>query len=230
MDTPNPAPLDAACGLLRAAGASTVCAVLDMVGVAGTSCHLHPVAARRAFAGPAFTVQARVGALGSQPPGAFDIAAYADGAARGAVIAIDAGGAAVSVAGGIAALATQLRGVEAWVVDGGMRDLDELHELTMPIHLRHGTAVSGRTRVRIERTGVPVQIDGLAVQAGDVLVGDRSGIACVPQAMLARVVRMAGWITERDRLARALVLQGSGFADAFAAATARHTEAQGRLE
>lgn len=214
---------------LRAAGASTVCAVLDMIGVAGISCGLHGVVAGRAFAGPAFTVRASTGPLGTHPPGDFDIAAYADGAPRGAVIAIDAGGAQVSVAGGIAALAAQLRGVEAWVVDGGMRDVEELRQLTMPIHLRYGTAVSGRTRVRIERIGEPVQIDGLTVHPRDVLVGDGSGIACVPEAQLARVVRMAAWITERDRIARALVLQGSSFADAFARATAQHTEACGRL-
>lgn len=230
MTTLIPAQTGTACDVLRAAGASTVCAVLDMIGVSGTSCGLHPVAAGRAFAGPAFTVKASVGPLGRFQPSEFDIAAYADGAPQGTVIAIDAGGGHVSLAGGIAALAAQLRGVEAWVVDGGMRDIEELRQVAMPIHLRYGTAVSGRTRVRIDSIGEAVKIDGLTVQPRDVLVGDASGIACVPAAALQRVARMAGWITDRDRIARALVVQGSSFAAAFASATSQHMEVHGPLE
>lgn len=215
---------------LRRAGASTVCAVLDMLGVAGTITGLPAIRPGGSFAGPAFTVRAATGPLGTYDPDEFDIARYADQAGAGQVIAIDAGGARVSLAGGIAAMASARRGVAAWVVDGGMRDVDELGEAGIPIHVRHGLAVTGRTRVRIEHVNGPIVIDGVSVEPMDVLVGDASGIARVPAQRLESVANMADWIAGRDRIAGRLVREGLSFSRAFKEATVEHTALHGPLE
>lgn len=215
---------------LRLAGASTVCAVLDMIGIPGTITSLPAVRPGRSFAGPAFTVKASTGPLGSFDPSEFDISSYADHAEAGQVIAIDAGGAHVSLAGGIAAMASAGRGVAAWIVDGGMRDVDELREVSIPIHVRHGIAVTGRTRVRIDRINGPVTIDGVSVEPLDLLVGDSSGIACVPARRLDEVVRMSVWIAGRDQIAGRRVQEGASFAQAFREATAKYTALHGPLE
>ncbi|AHG62155.1 RraA family protein [Advenella mimigardefordensis] len=214
---------------LQVAGASTVCAVLDMLGVSGTIVGLPAVQPGRSFAGPAFTVKASTGPLGTYDPSAFDIAMYADQAGPGQVIAIDAGGAAVSLAGGIAAQASARRGVAAWVVDGGMRDVDELGDTGIPIHVRYGLPVTGRTRVRIDQINGPIVIAGVAVEPMDVLVGDATGIGRVPFSQLDDVVKMADWITGRDRIASRLVSEGVSFSGAFKEATAEYTALHGPL-
>lgn len=215
---------------LRSAGASTVCAVLDMIGSTGTITGLLSLGSVRSFAGPAFTVRASTGPLGSFDPGEFDIASYADQAGEGEVIAIDAGGARVSLAGGIAAQVSLRRGVAAWVVDGGMRDVDELRQIDLPLQVRHGVAITGRTRVRIEQINGPIALDGVRVEPDDVLVGDASGVGCVPKRHIEAVVRMARWITARDRLASRRVDTGAPFSVAFREATAECTAAHGPLE
>lgn len=215
---------------LRATGASTVCAVLDMIGCSGTITGLPPVRPGQSFAGPAFTVKASTGPLGSFDASGFDIALYADNAAAGQVIAIDAGGAHVSLAGGIAALASARNGVVAWLVDGGMRDVDELREVPIPIHVRHGIAVTGRTRVHIDQVNGPITIDGVSIEPQDVLVGDSSGVACVPVRHLEKVLRMSEWIDGRDKVARTMVKEGASFAQAFREASAQYTALHGPLE
>jgi len=200
-----------------------------MLGVSGTIVGLPAVQPGRSFAGPAFTVKASTGPLGTFDPSAFDIAMYADQAGPGQVIAIDAGGAAVSLAGGIAAQASARRGVAAWVVDGGMRDVDELRDTGIPIHVRYGLPVTGRTRVRIDQINGPIVIAGVAVEPMDVLVGDATGIGRVPFSQLDDVVKMADWITGRDLIASRLVSEGVSFSSAFKEATAEYTALHGPL-
>jgi len=217
------------CRVLQAAGASTVCAVLDMLGVGGIVAGIPLRGAGGAYAGPAYTVKAVVGPLGTYAPADFDIPAYVDRPEPGSVVAIDAGGAAVSLAGGIAARASALRSVRGWVVDGGMRDGDELCDAGIPLHVRHVVPVSGRTRVRIEATQVPITIAGVTVRPGDILVGDETGVGCVPREVVETVAKMADWIRERDGVAAALVEQGRPFKEAFAAATAQVESQRGPL-
>jgi regulator of RNase E activity RraA len=200
---------------LRGYGTSTVGAVLDDMGLGGLILGLRPILPKLRFAGPAFTVKLEVGALGTFPPEAFDIAAYIDRPAPGDVVAIDAGGAPVSALGGIAVRAAQLRGLAAIVIDGGSRDLDENLEANFPLFVRHCVPVTGRCRVRLVATGVAVTLDGIAVSPADVLVGDATGVVRVPKAALQEVAQRAGAIDARDRRARELIEQGTSFAEAF---------------
>src|SRR5262245_44775473 len=99
------------CARLRTLGSSTVGGVPDDLGIKGLAPSLKPAVRGRRFAGPAFTVQILVAARGTFPPSDFNIPAYVDKAAEGEVIALDAGGAAVSCMGGVAALVAKQRGI-----------------------------------------------------------------------------------------------------------------------
>jgi regulator of RNase E activity RraA len=203
------------CATLRRFGSSTIGAVLDDMGLGGLITHLRPVAPGLRFAGPAFTVSLEVGELGTFDEGDFNIGAYIDRPAPGAVVAIDMGGAPVSALGGIATRVGQLRGLAAIVIDGGSRDLDETRVMGFPLFVRHSLPVTGRRRVRLTATQCSVQLDGITVEANDILVGDDTGIVRVPNAILHEVTTRAAAIDARDRLVRALVEQGVGFSQAF---------------
>ncbi len=202
-------------GQLRAFGASTVGAVLDDMGLDGLITHLRPIAPGFRFAGPAFTAKLEVGKLGAFPPEAFNIGAYIDQPQRGYVVAVDAGGAPVSVLGGIAVRVAQLRGLAAIVIDGGSRDLDETLRAGFPLFVRHSLPVTGRRRVQLIATGVTINLDGIAVSPEDLLIGDDTGVVRVPHAAVAEVVARATAIDARDRRAREAVDAGMGFTEAF---------------
>ena len=203
------------CSQLRAYGSSTVGAVLDDMGLGGLITKLRPVAPGLRFAGPAFTVKLEVGELGAFSETDFRIGDYIDQPPPGAVVAIDMAAAPVSALGGIATRAAQLRRLEAIVIDGGSRDLDETRVMGFPLFVRHSLPVTGRRRVRLVATGIPIRLDGIDVSPQDILVGDDTGIVRVPHAALAEVAAGAARVDERDRRARQFVEQGLGFSEAF---------------
>jgi regulator of RNase E activity RraA len=209
----------ASASLLRSFGASTLGGVLDELGLDGLITGLRAVEPGHSFAGPAFTVKMVAGERGSFPPADFDIAAYIDAAPAGSVIAIDLGGRPISTMGGIAALAAQRRGVAGVLVDGGVRDGDEIAGLGFPVFVRHLVPVSGRTRVKLLGTRMPVTIDGVLVHPGDQLVGDRTGVVRLPKDRIEEITARARAVHERDERARAAVLEGCSFAEAFRRAT-----------
>lgn len=200
---------------LREIGPSTVGGALDALGIDGLVVPpIRPVAPDRKFAGPAFTVNVAVGALGTFAPEEFDIPAYVDHAAPGDVIAIDAGGAMVSMMGGAAATAAKVRGVNGIVVHGGVRDLEEIVESGMDLFVQHAVPVSGRTRVRTAATGVPIRLENVVVNPGDVLVGDSTGVVCIPKDRLMEVFERAEKAEAMDRVIFEHVKAGKGIGEA----------------
>lgn len=207
--------LSAICARLREIGPSTVGGALDALGIEGLVVPpIRPVAPDRKFAGPAFTVNVAVGALGTFAPEEFDIPAYVDKAAPGEVIAIDAGGAQVSMMGGAAATAAKLRGIAGIVVDGGVRDLGEIIDSGMDLFVKHAVPVSGRTRVRTAATQVPVKLEGVTVHPGDILVGDSTGVVCIPRAKLMEVYERAEKAEAMDQRIFEHVRAGKGIGEA----------------
>ena len=215
----NDAEFKSICARLREIGPSTVGGALDALGIDGLVVPpIRPVASDRKFAGPAFTVNVAVGALGTFAPEEFDIPAYVDNAAPGEVIAIDAGGAMVSMMGGAAATAAKLRGVAGIVVDGGVRDLSEIVDSGMDLFVKHAVPVSGRTRVRTAATQVPIKLENVTVHPGDILVGDSTGVVCIPRARLKEVFDRADKAEALDQKIFQNVRKGMGIGEAARAA------------
>ena len=211
----NATDLTAICARLREIGPSTVGGALDALGIEGLVVPpIRPVAPDRKFAGPAFTVNVATGALGTFAPEEFDIPAYVDHAAPGEVIAIDAGGAYVSMMGGAAATAAKLRGIAGIVVDGGVRDLGEIIDSGMDLFVKHAVPVSGRTRVRTAATQVPIKLEGVTVHPGDILVGDSTGVVCIPRARLQEVYERADKAEAMDQRIFEHVKAGKGIGEA----------------
>jgi regulator of RNase E activity RraA len=207
--------LKSICARLREIGPSTVGGALDALNIDGLVLPpIRPVAPDRKFAGPAFTVNVAVGALGTFAPEEFDIPAYVDNAAAGDVIAIDAGGAMVSMMGGAAATAAKLRGVSGIVVHGGVRDLAEIVDSGMDLFVQHAVPVSGRTRVRTAATQVPIRLENVVVHPGDILVGDSTGVVCIPRARLQEVYERAEKAEAMDRVIFENVNAGKGLREA----------------
>jgi 4-hydroxy-4-methyl-2-oxoglutarate aldolase len=113
--------------------------------------------------------------------------------------------------GGLMSTLAIRAGVAATVVDGAVRDVDEIRDLDYPLWYRgivpkpSPTAVHGRTEP--VRVNVPVVVGGQTIEPGDILVADENGLAVVPFAQAA------------DALAatRALVAKENAIRDKLAA-------------
>jgi 4-hydroxy-4-methyl-2-oxoglutarate aldolase len=94
-----------------------------------------------------------------------------------------------SVLGGIAAAAIAEAGVAGVVVQGLVRDIDEIETVGLPVWATGHTPVTGRSRLVAQEINGPMEIHGVHVVAGDVVVADRSGVAFVPAELFAEVAR-----------------------------------------
>jgi 4-hydroxy-4-methyl-2-oxoglutarate aldolase len=91
--------------------------------------------------------------------------------------------------------------VAAVLVDGGVRDTDELRELGLPVWARW-VRVRGTTKSLLGRIDVPVVVGGVGISPGDVLIMDADGAVVVPRGRAERAL-LAG----EQRLAKEAILR-----------------------
>ena len=110
----------------------------------------------------------------------------------GEVIVIEARGEAGSgTLGDILALRAQARGAAGIVTDGGVRDVDAVTAVGIPVYtVGAHPAVLGRRHVPWE-TDVAVACGGTTVEPGDVIVGDADGVIVIPPALAAEIADAA---------------------------------------
>ena len=101
--------------------------------------------------------------------------------------------------GGLLSHAASYKGIRGAIVDGATRDVDEANELGFPVFARRASPSTVRGRQREIASQVRVVIDEVAVNPGDLIVADGTGIVVVPRARAAEVATVAGEIAERER-------------------------------
>ena len=91
--------------------------------------------------------------------------------------------------GEILAVAAQARGLAGLVIDGCVRDIDQIRELAFPI-FSAGRSIRG-TGKQAEvpgQMGAPIEIGGVAIGRGDLVVGDSDGLVVIPSSLAADAV------------------------------------------
>jgi regulator of RNase E activity RraA len=100
---------------------------------------------------------------------------------RGDVVVIEASGlGAVSVFGGMAALAAGRAGIAGCIVDGGVRDRQDIEVVGLAVWSRELTPITGKWRAAAESINAPICCGGVQVRAGDLVLADDTGICFVP--------------------------------------------------
>lgn len=194
---------------------STIGNVLDDLGIGGIGLNLRPVAPGMRFVGAALTVKEVTGAKNAYTPSEFGLGAVIDMCQPLDVVMIDNGGQQVSTWGGVASVAAMQNGVAGLVVDGGVRDADEIIEQGFPVFSRHVVPLSGKTRVKVIEINTIVKIDGMPVHPGDIIIGDSSGLVVVPRDRAAEVAQRASELERQDRLASDEIRAGLSFTEAL---------------
>jgi 4-hydroxy-4-methyl-2-oxoglutarate aldolase len=111
--------------------------------------------------------------------------------------------------GGILTLGAKLKGVAGVVADGPVRDIDEARAYDFPVYCRSLTARTARGRVAELECNGPVTIAGVAVQPGDYVIADASGVAFLPAGDAGRVLDTAEAIAAREAAMAKALLAGT---------------------
>lgn len=200
---------DVAAALVKL-GTSTVSDALDRLGIAGQCLGIAPMDPSFTLAGPAFTV--RYVPCGEQKGTVGD---YIDDLPAGQVVVLDnASRPEATVWGDILTLVASRRGLGGTVIDGVCRDVARSVELGYPVFARGNWMRTGKDRVQVEQYGGPVQIGGVRVEPGDLLVGDRDGVLCLPAGRIAEIYERSLAIAEAEDTIRRRVLDGERLRDA----------------
>ncbi|MCC6708066.1 MAG: RraA family protein [Gammaproteobacteria bacterium] len=132
-----------------------------------------------------------------------------DAAQPGEVLVVDTQGSSRAVVGELFSMEAARRGLAGIIVDGPVRDVTTLRKLALPVYARGLCPMSGTIR-ELGALQVPVVCGGVAVNPGDIVLGDDDGLIVATAAELRALVPAARAIEARETVVRANIEAGRG--------------------
>jgi 4-hydroxy-4-methyl-2-oxoglutarate aldolase len=197
METPRPP--DGIIDGFRALGDATgiVSDVMDELGIPGVigASVLKPTLAGSPIVGPALTVRnimQREHVYETARQHVNKMAEFeAHNLARpGDVIVID-GVPGISNMGGISAQTGKRQGEAGAVVFGGIRDIAHSRRVGYPVWATEVTPVTGKWRIETIEINGEIEVAGIRVAPGDIVLADDTGVCFIPRARAAEVLEVA---------------------------------------
>lgn len=165
----------------------TLSDALDKLGIVGQCYKIKPRSSDFRMAGRAWTLKYGPAA---NPPGT--VGDFIDDVAPGSVIVLDNNGREdATVWGDILTEIAHRRGIAGTVINGINRDTHLCLSLGYPVFSLDNWMRTGKDRVQVEATGIPVNIGGARVTPGDILKGDTDGVVVIPKEYEDRVLDAA---------------------------------------
>lgn len=128
----------------------------------------------------------------------------------GDFVVIDQSGVNVGLMGSNNSLAGVKNGARGYVTSGGMRDTDELILQKIPFWSRIISQGMVQGRLQYDAHNVAVQVGGVTVNPGDIVVADGDGVIVVPLDKAADVARYARRELENDKIGRRQLYEALG--------------------
>ena len=189
---------------------ATLSDALDRLGINGQCYRIQPRSGDFRMTGRAWTLL--YGPAGS-PAGT--VGDYIDDVPPGSVIVLDNGGRDnATVWGDILTELAHRKGIAGTVIDGINRDVALCLSLGYPIYSRGHWMRTGKDRVQVEATQVPVNIGDVRVSPGDLLRGDADGVVAIPRVHEDQVLAAAEEIQHAEDAIRESVRGGMGLREA----------------
>lgn len=128
----------------------------------------------------------------------------------GDIVVIDVGGIDCGLLGSNNSLAYKNMGARGLIIDGGCRDTDEVIIERVPVWTRHISRTMVQGRLEFSDMMNPVNIGGVLVNPGDVIVADGDGVVVVPREKALEVAKWARREEQNDRKSRRALYEEAG--------------------
>jgi len=174
---------------LRELGAATVHEAQGAKGALDSA--IKPIDPTSRLAGPALTVDMR--------PSDNLMLHYALLKAKpGDVLVVDAKGfVEAGPWGDVMTHAAQKLGIAGLVINGSVRDANQIIEMGFPIFCR-GLSIKGTAKNQPGKINVPICIGDVVIHPGDFIVGDRDGVVVVPHGEVGATLLSAAAREEKE--------------------------------
>ena len=151
---------------------------------------IHPINVGTKIAGTAITVQTFEGDWAKSVE-AIDLGG------PGKVIVIYNGSNYVAPWGGLATLSCKMKGIEGVVIDGAVRDVDEIRAMNYPVYASAIVPNAGEPKGMGE-INAEITCGGQLVKPGDYIVGDDSGVVVSPRERAYEIARRAKEVKKNE--------------------------------
>jgi 3-hexulose-6-phosphate synthase/6-phospho-3-hexuloisomerase len=151
---------------------------------------VHPINQGSKIVGTAITVQTFAGDW-ARPVEAIDLGG------PGIVLVINNGSNYIAPWGGLATLSCKMRGIEGVVIDGAVRDVDEIRAMNYPIFASAIVPNAGEPKGMGE-INAEITCGGQSVKPGDYIVGDDSGVVVIPRERAYEIARRAKEVEKNE--------------------------------
>lgn len=177
---------------------------------------IRPLAVGQRVVGRAYPVHA-VPAVDEEPERPYEgLLAALDHTEAGAVFVFHTDRSdAAGVWGELVTTACLQSGVAGVLTDGLVRDVNKVLTLGFPVFTRGATPYDSKGRVDVVEENVPVTIDGVRINPGDVIVGDADGVCVIPADLEHKVLAAVEEKSKGEAKFREAVADGMGVTEAF---------------
>jgi 3-hexulose-6-phosphate synthase / 6-phospho-3-hexuloisomerase len=151
---------------------------------------IHPLI-RGKMVGTAITVQAFAGDW-AKTVEAIDLAKVGD------VIVIYNESKDIACWGGLATLSSLNKGIAGVVIEGAVRDIDEIESLGLPIYTSNTVPNAGDPK-GFGEINAEITCGGQTVKPGDYIVGDESGVVVIPKERAYELARRAKEVNKTEK-------------------------------
>ena len=127
----------------------------------------------------------------------------------GDVLVIDHGGRKdVNSLGGVATFTAARQGIIGSLIDGVSRDVDDMQAMGFGVYGKGIIQQSIRNRCAFAGHSLPVQLSGVTVSPGDLIVADENGVVIVPGGKTQEVLEIAQKFAETEERVKDAIASG----------------------
>jgi 3-hexulose-6-phosphate synthase/6-phospho-3-hexuloisomerase len=131
-----------------------------------------------------------------------------DKAEKGDVIVVDVNGGKTAIWGELATRSAKIKGLAGVVIDGAIRDFEDIIKINFPIFSRHISPNAGEPK-GLGEIGAEINCGNQTVKTGDWIIGDDSGVIVVPQEIAQEIANRAHDVKEQENSIREDIKAGS---------------------
>ncbi len=117
--------------------------------------------------------------------------------------------------GELLATASRNRGCEGVIVHGAVRDVAKMREMGFPVFATSKNPYDSQNRQRVINMDIPVVLDGVTFNPGDIVVADEDGIVVIPQPVEDQVIQAALKKVKAENQSRDAIRMGMKAQEAY---------------
>jgi len=130
-----------------------------------------------------------------------------DKADKGDIIVVDVSGGKTAIWGELATWSAKMKNLGGVVIDGAVRDLDDLIKIDFPIFSRYVSPNAGEPK-GFGEIGAEIICGNQTVRTGDWIIGDDSGVIVVPKEISQEIANRALNVKEQENRIRQEIKSG----------------------